>query len=238
MSAYFQNQLIMKNKAGEDEIRVYSETPFDFLLSQKITSFGSKSIVEQLMLNSNKDKTAKVFCVCDYDRAVYKDDARHYYHLNKNDAEEVNKACFVDTNGFKLVVENSQHLTNPHYLPKEDCSVQFEGYIVNADKNECISMSLASEVSAKVYNKHQTNILSPLSLLTRKGREAMGGGDIYFIGANADQLADISGRWYNDNLYWTDEAPKTAEDITQSSLWYFDASKSDEERMQLASTCN
>lgn len=239
MGAYFQNQLITKNRDGEDQIRVFSSRPLEFLSSQKITSFGAKKTIEQLMLHSDKEQTLKAYCVCDYDRAVHKSNARPYFSPEKIGAE-VSKAVFKDDNGFKLIVENSEYTTftyNPQTRDyTEPNTPLIEGYVINADTNEYISMVFALIVSMRVKDKHKTDILSPLSLLTRKGSEAMGGGDIYFVGEYADQLAEITGRWYDSNLYWSNKAPKSANDITESCLWYLDVNKPVEQGLQLVNT--
>lgn len=223
MTAYYQNQVVSTTEHNS----VVATTVFSndinklsFTASQQVGDNCTKNVIRRLSMQSSKDNPAKVYCVCLFDELNGNEPHKDY--LFKGDS--------ISALASSAVTEDNKSVPNSFYIePTVDDTTgssvgltvyssptvngSDSGYIVNKDRNEYIDIDWINALSDKLASNN-ARLLSPLSLLTRKNKERMGGGDIIVEDEFKDDADAILALWYDNNLYWTDTKPEGAKNIS------------------------
>lgn len=226
MGAYYQNQVVIEEESElHARTTVFSPSGIKFLESQYADEDSTKNIIRYLSRITNENNTAKVYCVCDYDESENGEYCQEYLYKGEPLTALTAQACDADGK----VIPNATYIPSLSEFTKNlvlysnpVVSGYDSGYIVNKDKNEYIDVELMNAVSYALNKEYQAYLISPLSMLTRKNKEGMGGGDIRFDDLFSEDIESIASRWYNDNLYWTEQEPNDSvemQNITSYSLF-------------------
>lgn len=237
MIAYYQNQVVT-NRDGITETVVFSNNInlMGFVASQRVKDNITKNVIRRLSMQSSKDNPAKVYCVSFFDEPN-----------NNHQQEYLFKGKVLSSLVFTAVTENGTEIENSLYIESatdEDSGLNSglvvhssptingrnSGYIVNSDRDEYIDINCINKISdkllavqagatSKLQSQVNARLISPLSLLTRKNKEAAGRGDIIIENEFKDAVDAIAALWYDNHLYWTDSKPEGAKDITNISLF-------------------